>query len=957
LNQKMLSQREVSFEIKKLKIATRNKVRSIVSSKEDESIRILNKLRKSSSIGELAQVEKAIKLLSLGEFLLPEIFPTKPQTSENYRRLCTFSLDKQLENLNYLVSRNFEKLHSFFKLIFELNNNIVIGDFVKADDMIPNLLNSCGYSHLLLRKSILITSNALDEDLIPNSDLLIQESGLDQNNSIVSCLIHCFQEEQDFLSIKRSIMNTKSSGDWNKYTRDILRTPFHPHAKDIKDLSELIQSNLQSSLIDAIISAKINQDFFANSNYPALNDIFAIINSSVINIDDIVSNYSKFDDPEDLFYQQSSAWFENDDVINYRLLQDHFYDTPDANYFKINDVLVNKIKPLISVSKIEDLSVINIPLRSHGFNKLQNIEKTGTITRSSIFNFIIHLTEGKTSITEESLVALMGITRGLDKTINIEYIKTLATNSDSDLSKIVLYLLVAKKSKNELNGNKLRRILQKRIIKSHDNELVNFLVDIAKVSPSISRFTYDVCIEDFISRLSRIIKSSLEITETRASLHKWMGEHTGEKAYFDRARNVIVDHQINRVKDQLDDHRIYADSTRFTEWMEDEVNQSLHTLLLILAHNDELASYDEPQLITILEKCYYEFCTNKFFGIASYLGRRIRHGTFKGHLFSDVIAVESRHRTLLLDPSTAKIWKQWKLEHENKIDSIVQDKLHIETSQKKHGFLNPHIKSSIKQDIAKACIKNILLDFKENSHIDNSLQLIVEYCWRITEVDLKNVGSYIKGQKQVFLNADLVSEIKDSSSLEVRRLAKDFSRDLQSQINEKVSTMYGWFQRPQSVAPKVSLGLLYKAVVAEVTQTFSDFSPISNVSEHDDTEIMGGAYHVIYDALYVIIYNAAKHSKTKGKVTRIFEVLKKADERAIVLTISSENKDCESDSYIKERIQVSENDDIDNAQLCESRSGIRKLYHLQEYNKDFSLDMITCENRELKIKISYKLGH
>lgn len=957
MNNKNFSQKEFSLHIKKLKLSTRNKVRSIISSDEDQAIKILNKLRKSSTPSELDQITKTILIAGKSEFKLPATFPDEPQTAENYRRLYTFSLDKQLANLDYLISRNIESLESFFEKLLELNTNIADENFFEADEIIYELHNKFGYSHLLLRKSILITSNAPEDLLVKNSSKLVESSDLGNNNSIVSCLVHCFQEEQDFLSIKRSIMSTKKRGVWNRYTRDILRIPFHPHAKDDKDLSELIQSNLQSSLIDAIISAKVNQGFFTKTNYPELNKFLTIINNSALNINDIISGYTKYNDPEDLFYQQSSAWFENDEVIKFRLLLDHFYDTPDVDYFEINDVLINKITPSLAVSKIEDLYKDGIKLRLHDFEKLQELETNGTITRSSIFNLLIHLTQGKTNITEESLVKLMDVTRNLDKTINVEYIKTLAENSSSNLSKIIFYLLISKKSKNELNGNKLRRILQKRIIDFHDGKLVNFISEISKTSPSISIFTYDVCIEDFISRLSRIIKSSLEITETRASLHEWMGEHTGEKTYFDRARNLIVDHQINRVKDELDDHRIYADSTRFTEWMEDEINQSLHTLLLLMAHNDELTSFDEPQLITILEKCYYEFCTNKFFGIASYLGRRIRHGTFKGHLFSDVIAVEKRHQVLLQDPSSNKAWRKWKVEHENQIDSIVQDKLHIETSHKKHGFLNPHIKNSKKQEIAKACIKNILIDFKENGHIGNSLQLIVEYCWRITEVDLKNVGSYIKGQKQVFLNTDVLAEIKDNTNHETSRLAKDFSRDLQSQINEKISTMYGWFQRPQSVAPKVSLGLLYKAVVAEVSQTFSDFSPESNISPHDETEIMGGAYHVIYDALYVIIYNAAKHSKHKGKVERVFELQKINDSGAITITVSSQNKDSESDEYISGRIKLSETDDIDNAQLCESRSGIRKLYHLQKYNRDFFLDRITCENRCVVVGISYRLVH
>jgi hypothetical protein len=128
-------------------------------------------------------------------------------------------------------------------------------------------------------------------------------------------------------------------------------------------------------------------------------------------------------------------------------------------------------------------------------------------------------------------------------------------------------------------------------------------------------------------------------------------------------------------------------------------------------------------------------------------------------------------------------------------------------------------------------------------------------------------------------------------------------------------------------------------------------------SQHDETEIMGGAYHVIYDAFYVIIYNAAKHSKPEGKVNRIFELIKDDDNLFLLLTFSSENKEDESDEYVAKRIQLSETDDIDNAQLSEDRSGIRKLYHFNKHNKDFKLNSVRCENSHVTIQISYLLGH
>jgi hypothetical protein len=312
---------------------------------------------------------------------------------------------------------------------------------------------------------------------------------------------------------------------------------------------------------------------------------------------------------------------------------------------------------------------------------------------------------------------------------------------------------------------------------------------------------------------------------------------------------------------------------------------------------------------------------------------------------------------LLQDQSVLNKWSKWKSEYELRIDLIVRNKLHIETVKQRDGFLNPNIRTNLKQDIASACMNDILKDFNENKSIDGSLQIILEYCWRIAEVDLKGINSYLKTQKKLLMNSDLISEIKASAPPDRQQLAKDFARDLQRSINEKLATMYGWFKRPQSVAPKASLGLLYKAVVAEVSQTFRSFDPVTDFNECDDVEIMGGAYHVLYDAFYVIVYNAAKHGKKDGVVVRSFKVVSYEGEMAIEISISSENNDNQDEDVVTKKLRSFSTDDIDNAHTYEGRSGIVKLYHLEKYDKSFRIDQVVCEGGKVTVKIAYKLVH
>lgn len=75
----------------------------------------------------------------------------------------------------------------------------------------------------------------------------------------------------------------------------------------------------------------------------------------------------------------------------------------------------------------------------------------------------------------------------------------------------------------------------------------------------------------------------------------------------------------------------------------------------------------------------------------------------------------------------------------------------------------------------------------------------------------------------------------------------------------------------ECLTEKASLGLLFRAVVAEVQSPYPQFEPAVDDSG-DDIELFGGAYHVLYDSFYVAVFNAAKHGKCNGRVDRRFIV-------------------------------------------------------------------------------------
>lgn len=655
---------------------------------------------------------------------------------------------------------------------------------------------------------------------------------------------------------------------------------------------------------------------------------------------------------EDIFFQQSSAWYEYDFINNYRLLPDNFYDDPDAKYIVINEELIENIKKYNNNIGLNELAKAN-DLKCHNYDNIKSIENNGYITRSSLFNFIVYNNNGADYVTDDNLYQLMGSTRDLSRTINIKNVRNLASFTNSAESKIIYYLLISKKSKNESEDFLLRRLIQEVVINKHSGLLLDYIKDMNEKNSSIAYYIYETCTENFIAKLSHIITSISQITETRAALHRWMGETTGEKSFTDRARTILIDQQISRVRNELDDHRIYVDSAKFIEWINDDLIREINAVLSGITYKLQTEDTEIPLLYSIIEKAFYEFTSNNIFGIASYLGRRIRHGTFKGHLTSIVKNIEIEYMDFLEDPFVNSKWIMWKENFEKNVNIIIRNHLHIQSASKRDGFLVPSLSVNDKTEIALACTQDILKDYFDNN-ATSVLSILVDYCWRLIEVDLRQIHFFLNNKKQLLINSENLMDIKEACNSSIE--SKEFIREIQHSVSEKVTMMSSWFKRPQSVAPKAALSLLYKAVVAEVHDSFPEFSPELDFGD-DQIELMGGAYHVLYDAFYVVIYNAAKHGKKKGVITREFKIIKNENLAAVNVIITSEIKDCDDEDFIRSRLKVSSSDDILNAQLKEDRSGIKKLYNLQANDPSFVINEIECKFRKVIVDMSYLVVH
>lgn len=926
----------------------------------NDGLKVFNIFRENASPREIYYAQTALAETPYHTFKVAEIFPGTPQVKENYHRLALLDLTKQAAILEIYAKNNLSKLLSLCNKVSHLNALAISGDYERADKAIAKIEKEFGYSHLLLRKACWIKSETTEKMLLPAIDALLLKNGIGEKNVITTSIVNCFSETQDYLALRKSMLAIAPkgiNGVRNQFTRDIVRQIFHPHANNTNDFCILLQSLMQSSLVDALICFKVNRIYVPTDNFSSCDLFCEALEAAAVGVNALAGLYVSKDDSEGIFFQKTGAWLESSEIINYRLLNDFFYDPTFGANLETDHRILSNCKKICQLSSISELHT-DITLTTHSFPNLRQLERDGLVTRSAAFNFILFKNEGFDSIEQESLLWLMGHTRDLYRTINLSNAKRLANRLPSRLSKIIIFLLIIKRTRDDLSANRLTRLLEDEIIENCSSDLMVFIEDLGRRHLSIALYLHEVCTEDFLARLTRVIPETKLITDTRAKLHEWRGKETDDVNLLDRARAIRIDYKISLVRGEIDDNRIYVDPSRFLEWISDNISVELTPILTSISHNlNPEEKVDDAQLQDLVSRCYSEFCSNKHYGIASYIGRRIRHGTFKGHVFTNALTFEKNHFEFLSDTDIAARYHVWRSAFESLVSYAVNEKLHIENSVKSEGLIKPNLKSAAKQEFLTACMSDMVKVFRSQGATNNLPAVILEYCWRIVELDLSAIRSYIKEMKSKLAQNELYSDLKRLSQAHPQ-LCLAFTTDLQTSLNKQFKVALNWFKRPPSVSPKANINLLYKAVIREVQETFQNFYTEANYEEEDELELFGEVYHRIYDALFVIIFNAAKHGRLGSPLEREFLFEKSRDGKPhLILNISSRIRDDQSEDEVRSMLSPGPAENISNAQTQENRSGIPKLYNLKLSDQNFSVEHINCAKRKVTIAVSYRMDH
>ena len=382
--------------------------------------------------------------------------------------------------------------------------------------------------------------------------------------------------------------------------------------------------------------------------------------------------------------------------------------------------------------------------------------------------------------------------------------------------------------------------------------------------------------------------------------------------------------------------------SRFTQWLEDNLLDELSALLQGERIEDsEINSFKEfgdfatnrqphIRLAIVLQAAFQEFCSNKRYGVDSYLGRRIRHGTLKGVMLNQLQAIfQNQKYTPILEIRTANVLiNDWLAAYEHSIELWGKEAFQIRSKQKPKGAILVDVTSPEKLETTRTALRDIRNIFTETHSLAMVNLAIIEWCWRLIEKDLSIIRMSIDFGRTHWGVLSRI-DLRDACPDEQKALATELCREVNSLTDEKFRQLARWFTKPTNLAPSTSLSLLLDAVMHEVKEHFRNYQPKIERSGLSDIELVGMYYHHIYDFLYVVIYNAAKHGARTGVLRQNITLSDGAENtRRLEIVISSEIARGDSIDAVRANIDGAVAGSIEDAMVVEGRSGVKKLLRL-----------------------------
>lgn len=860
-----------------------------------------------------------------------------------------------IDEIGLNIEKNLDKLNDIFMLYDSLYININKSKYEKAIEKINEIIDAQGLSILLIRIIHFLRNKVSQNDEVSTGsnvkvilDEILGKIQISRIKHLENAIKWISISKDDYFNLYGKIKDNKSDEYINLMVRSFLE-PF-PESESI--YSKTLNAYYSFSLLDAVIyifnSERIQLPFadIFNGHFNELREKYNSFSKCYPVME--INEPSDEEYVDQFFFRESFLLGELDWVFKYRLIHDAFYRKDESGYFARPPIQINSLNEYFhDLNGFMDLRVSSEGGYLINFEEY-NSETSGQLENTTALMYILENLEGDISGNDDAFIKLMTYTHDIGEICPERILsRILATSENSDVALIISCLMFIK-YKTRKAEHVLRANLQEVIVDRFESDIIKMVRHFYNISPAVTEHLINLCDENFLSMMFDLTDRPIDAINNRANILEWFGETTQDLHYVERSKNLRTDIKISKEKGTIDDSRIYVDTTKYIQWINDnKINKFINLLEMLNINNAiEISNVKANWVkaksgLTVVDSIaaeilsyYEEFCANKLFGVASYLGRRIRHGTFKGTGLKDITDIQNsaKYTNLKANKIFNEHFSAWLKNYTQMLDELKNGYLHIFSKSKPNGFLKTDLTTKSKIVIADHLLKDILNSYLKDSSGAHLPFIIVEYCWRFIEEDLSEIRKLLMEYKSKYGVFNIIGHNFKGT---LKREYQEFTSNINSISAEKFRTISSWFNKPSIVSPTTDIVLLFKAVVSEVKGLENGFEPIVSVCD-EKYEISGGKYFAIYDALYLIIHNAARHGKSDGNLNLKIEF--NSSSKALKISVMSEFKS--QNDGIKRKIEIERKfiENNDDANDIDENSGLKKLTRMEDDNLIKNLD-------------------
>lgn len=898
----------------------------------------LSKLLDSVTLSDLRQVDSLLRSDSLFRHL--EILPENPVASpfQLPRGMSLVPPDPlALQYIGERVNQNSGEVVTAFDLLAALNIAIA----ARSDEVIATLIGEIvlrpGHSLALARKAAFIIGYSAKETISHRRCVeLIDSYGAQEPNFGIMATIDSISSEFNYLDLKYRFRDFVGSTRQDGIAEKVAYLCFAPIALDAAELLPTINAHYEVSVTDAAMAILCHRDLGVGDDLPQLSPQIIAAWERFCATEEHRFDYFGPDEPYgDLqAFRAAPAFLEYRSFREFRAAVQPIYDLPIFRDERSGRGRAFARRFYEGTTKIEDL----IPPANPSYEARPerfSSAASGALARSCALVWICDNDPDFSRMTAASMALLMGRTSEVDRLLSTPTLRRGVNTATDPFVKLILQTLLRAHSSATKDSFGFKDQFQRYVRAHHGGDVLAFMETVKELNQDIVQYFALLLDETLLSQMPLLMETSNSVYETRARLLEWHADITGDEVSLEKAKQLRLDRKIAVVRGAINEARINIDAVRFRQWIEqnkladfsnfirqdelrlppitDITDKAKRQKMFLSAHRDPVAR----ALLSITE-CYAEFCKNADYGIASFLGRRIRHGTLRGTLLNGI----PDPAKIDLSPSIAGQYGTWRQEFLASVNNLTSRLHFYDKATQKTGIISAEIDTNDKWQACQICLNAIFEQAQKDHGILSLPERIEQYCWLILELELASIQASIAEARNKFGTLKLRYHPLDSDAIA-------FEKQVNLTLTDHFNTVISWFKKPPNISPVAELGHVLEVVLTEAHDEYEEFSPKVDFEGDKELTLTGALYYNVYDAMTIAVRNAAKHGAHPGLLAIKAELQSAGNGQVLEIVVGNNVRAGSCPDKALSRMKAAGSGGADGADIVEGLSGIRKLKKME----------------------------